>query len=117
VLQSGRTTLPRVEGVFDFEEFLFASRGFAYKAVGDPNGAVAGDIWDPEQGPGLFLAGPEGGLTDGEKDALRQEGFASYRLGPNTLRSETAALVGAIMLLARTSHRLSKRDSQDGSAC
>ncbi len=99
VLQSGRSTVPQVGGIFSFEEFLLATRRFTYKAVGDPNAAVAGNVWNPKQGPGLFLTGPEGGLTAGEQDALRQEGFVSYRLGPNILRSETAALVGAIMLL------------------
>jgi 16S rRNA (uracil1498-N3)-methyltransferase len=48
----------------------------------------------------LLLVGPEGGLTDAERAALAEAGFQACSLGALTLRTETAALVGAARLLA-----------------
>ena len=48
----------------------------------------------------MLCVGPEGGLTDAEVRALAAAGFAPRSLGPLTLRTETAALVGAARLLA-----------------
>ena len=42
--------------------------------------------------PLYLLAGPEGGLTDAERDAARAGGFTAIRLGPRVLRTETAPL-------------------------
>lgn len=47
----------------------------------------------------VLVVGPEGGLTDEEISALTAHGFAPRGLGPLTLRTETAALVGAARLL------------------
>ena len=38
------------------------------------------------------LVGPEGGLTDDEISAAEAAGFTALRLGPRTLRAETAAM-------------------------
>ena len=53
-------------------------------------GCLAGNL--------AVVVGPEGGLTEGERAALRAGGFAAVRLGRTTLRIETAAvaLVAAI---------------------
>jgi 16S rRNA (uracil1498-N3)-methyltransferase len=40
----------------------------------------------------MLLAGPEGGFTGGEVELACERGFAAMRLGPRTLRTETAAL-------------------------
>ncbi len=48
----------------------------------------------------LLLVGPEGGLTTEEAALAQACGFEARSLGPLTLRSETAALVGATLLLA-----------------
>ena len=40
----------------------------------------------------MLLAGPEGGFADTEVDLACARGFAALRLGPRTLRTETAAL-------------------------
>ncbi len=49
-----------------------------------------------------ILVGPEGGLSDGELDLVRQSGFALVDLGPGVLRVETAAPVA----VALVTHRL-----------
>src|SRR5690606_10255334 len=48
--------------------------------------------------PITLLVGPEGGLDPGELRIARLAGFASCRLGPRVLRTETAALVALAVL-------------------
>lgn len=40
-----------------------------------------------------FLVGPEGGLSEDEITAANAQGFASVRIGPRVLRTETAPIV------------------------
>lgn len=56
---------------------------------------AAGGIPDAAAPPALVLVGPEGGLTATERDAAVSAGYRPVRLGPHTLRFETAALVAA----------------------
>ena len=55
----------------------------------------------PAPEPTLLLVGPEGGFTADETTAALAAGFEPRGLGPYTLRTETAALVGAAILLNR----------------
>ncbi len=48
--------------------------------------------------PMVVVVGPEGGLTDGEREALGRAGFAPVTLGPYVLRFDTAA-VAALTLV------------------
>ncbi len=50
-----------------------------------------------------LLIGPEGGLTPDEGEQLTQAAFVPLALGPYTLRSGTAALVGLARLMFATS--------------
>ncbi|MEM1245033.1 MAG: RsmE family RNA methyltransferase, partial [Acidobacteriota bacterium] len=47
----------------------------------------------------LLLLGPEGGFTTAERDQLIEAGAHPLWLGPRVLRAETAAVVGAGLLL------------------
>jgi 16S rRNA (uracil1498-N3)-methyltransferase len=49
----------------------------------------------------LLLVGPEGGLTETESRLLEAAGWRRLRLGPHVLRAETAAVVGAALLVNR----------------
>jgi 16S rRNA (uracil1498-N3)-methyltransferase len=53
-----------------------------------------------EAGGVRLLVGPEGGWTDEEIEAAGRAGVAIWSLGPNVLRTETAAVVGAALVLA-----------------
>jgi 16S rRNA (uracil1498-N3)-methyltransferase len=53
------------------------------------------------RGPVVWLVGPEGGFTADERAKIDAAGFAAVRLGPHILRTETAALLAAGLLLAR----------------
>ena len=44
-------------------------------------------------GPLIVAVGPEGGFTEEEADLARERGYRQLSLGPNTLRTETAAVV------------------------
>jgi len=48
-----------------------------------------------------ILVGPEGGFSDPEVSQARAAGFRIASLGPGILRTETAAVVGAALVLAR----------------
>ncbi|HLQ36434.1 MAG TPA: RsmE family RNA methyltransferase [Planctomycetota bacterium] len=50
-------------------------------------------------GDAVLLVGPEGGLSAAETAAVRAAGFLPRGLGAQVLRTETAALVGAALLL------------------
>ena len=56
----------------------------------------------PGAGEVLLVVGPEGGLTDDELAALLSAGARPVRLGPTVLRTSTAGVVGASVLLSRT---------------
>jgi len=98
--QCGRPLPPAVTGPLDLHTALRAldaldARFFAWEALRghqDPSTLPPGH-------PALLLVGPEGGLTDAEADTLRAAAFHPLGLGPWTLRTETAALVGLTRLL------------------
>ena len=48
--------------------------------------------------PVELLVGPEGGLSDAERQAALDAGFRACRLGPRVLRSETAAIAALAVL-------------------
>ncbi len=56
----------------------------------------------PEEASGVRLfVGPEGGFSQEEIDTAMEAGLVEASLGSSILRSETAALVGASLVLAR----------------
>lgn len=50
---------------------------------------------------GLLCIGPEGGFSDEEIELAQQAGFTIFGMGPRRLRAETAAIVGAALILDR----------------
>lgn len=66
----------------------------------DPSGPPMGALLARERRSRAALAiGPEGGLTDEEVETLRAGGAAPASLGPRILRTETAGVVAAALLL------------------
>ena len=51
-----------------------------------------------KQPEGALLVGPEGGWTDRERDRAMAAGWRPVSLGPQILRAETAAIVGAAIV-------------------
>ena len=94
--QSKRYHLPRVESVLAFEDALTIpakSRLMFSEHGGKPLKSVA------LESPVLYLIGPEGGWTPEEISRAAAAGFVPVYLGPHILRAETAAIVGAALLL------------------
>jgi 16S rRNA (uracil1498-N3)-methyltransferase len=56
----------------------------------------------PQAGEIVVVVGPEGGLTDEEIAAFAAAGGRAALLGPTVLRSSTAGVVAAAVLLSRT---------------
>ncbi|MGH2403047.1 MAG: RsmE family RNA methyltransferase [bacterium] len=99
--QSGRGDLPAIHAAVPLEAAL--------AAIGPVDLFVV--PWEEESRPigeviagrpfasAAILIGPEGGLTAGEIAAARAAGGLTVSLGPLVLRTETAGLVTAAMLL------------------
>jgi 16S rRNA (uracil1498-N3)-methyltransferase len=96
--QCGRNRIASITAAPDLRSALgFAVEGGARGIVLDP--AASDPLAGAAGGASYALAvGPEGGFDDVEiSDAMRL-GFRGYRLGPRTLRTETAALAALAAL-------------------
>lgn len=99
--QCGRTRVAPVNGIIPLDRFLAAPPAGQLLLL-DPEGDCS--LQDlPEQRPErvLLLAGPEGGFDSREREAAYKAGARGLRLGPRILRTETAAVVAAALLLNR----------------
>ena len=96
--QSGRLSIPVIAPVAKFEQLLEQPIGtlIVFHRDGRPWQETVQLV--PEQGRVTVAVGPEGGLSDGEIATARAHGALVVSLGPNILRTETAA-VAAIVLL------------------
>ena len=89
--QSNRIEPPSIMPIMNLEDFISKNRNnFIYANEQEENSKFS---LISEQG-GAFvnlLVGPEGGWSNKELGVMREMGGASITLGPNILRSETAA--------------------------
>jgi 16S rRNA (uracil1498-N3)-methyltransferase len=90
VLQCRRVWAPEIAEPVDFA----AALGWPGAAIAEPGGAPA-SLESP-----LLLVGPEGGWSPAELAAADVVGAPRIGLGPHVLRAETAAIVGAALLVA-----------------
>lgn len=103
---SGRVFLPALDPVTPLAEVLSRPRSplaLCFAASAEHSLGVALEAL-PTAPPAVeVLVGPEGGLTAEEIAAAEQAGFQAVRLGPHTLRTETAgpAVVALLMYWAR----------------
>jgi 16S rRNA (uracil1498-N3)-methyltransferase len=100
--QSRRRTIPDVRGPAPWDAAVDEALGTGPTVLlweGADHGLLGVLPPDPEV---LSLAvGPEGGIPDQDAHAAADRGALLASLGPNILRTETAALVGAAVSLAR----------------
>ena len=69
----------------------------------DEHGSTTvGDHPLPTSGEVVLVVGPEGGLSTDELDDFRGAGATTVRLGPSVLRTSTAGVVAAAVVLSRT---------------
>lgn len=92
--QSQKATLPRLEGMVDFKEFVarpFEGRKFIAHCEEEEKPLLR-RLYHPGE-RALVLIGPEGDFSPEEITLAKSKGFESISLGESRLRTETAALV------------------------
>lgn len=95
--QSHRGILPRLYDVYDWEKSLDWN-GISYCAFHPEGQKINRDMFAGLPRVGV-LVGPEGGWTENELQVFRNKNVPIYSLGPQIMRSETAALVISSLLL------------------
>lgn len=97
VEQCHRSLLPEITGPHDWREIGPLTAGIESRWFLDTR-ARPGD-WGQPGASGALLVGPEGGWAPAERQEVLDAGWRPVGLGPRILRIESAALVGAGMLL------------------
>jgi 16S rRNA (uracil1498-N3)-methyltransferase len=92
IKQCGAAWAPTVEEPVSLAEFVRRT-GSGARWLADRQGTPPPISLD--HGPLTVIIGPEGGLTEGEREALVGAGYRPVALGSHTLRYETAALAAA----------------------
>jgi 16S rRNA (uracil1498-N3)-methyltransferase len=98
--QAGHGHLLEVEGLVPFGDALDEVRpagGYLIDARGEL--ALTDALGRRPASPAALFVGPEAGFSEAELGAARDAGLAACRLGPVTLRAETAALVAMSLAL------------------
>ncbi len=103
--QCGRNRLPVIDSPRPLISYLGDSSGAAMRATGprlllDPESRSGGPVQDIGAAVDIAI-GPEGGFAADELEAFRVSGFATVRLGPRVLRTETAAIAAIAWLQSR----------------
>ena len=102
--QSRRSWFPAVADLFDTASVAgrLASAALAVICHESADQSLA-DLDVPAAGDVVIVIGPEGSISDDEITVFEAAGAAAYRLGPNVLRTSTAGVVAASLLLSKTS--------------
>ncbi|MDR3267996.1 MAG: 16S rRNA (uracil(1498)-N(3))-methyltransferase [Tannerella sp.] len=93
--QSQQATLPALTGMTDFRAFVkqpFDGRKYIAHCETDADRKLLKQTYHAGENA-LILVGPEGDFSPEEITLALQSGFMPVSLGPNRLRTETAALV------------------------
>jgi len=105
VAQSGRTLLPAVHPPVPLQELTAVAdrpgvlRVFLWEqAVGGLHGVLEGRAAPRSV---VVAVGPEGGWSGEEERLARDAGYLAVRLGPRTLRTETAGIAAIALLQQR----------------
>ncbi|WP_018871788.1 16S rRNA (uracil(1498)-N(3))-methyltransferase [Thioalkalivibrio sp. ALJ16] len=101
--QCGRNELPALHDALPPDQVLSdLPEGLRLLADGDGSGLDQCLQAQPGPLPAVVLyVGPEGGLTPEERDQAHASGFTGIRMGPRTLRTETATIALLTLLQAR----------------
>ena len=100
VEQCHRARTPQVSGAHDWAELPALLARSEVRYVLDPRGPSGAPAAHESQASAALAVGPEGGWSPEELAALERAGCRPFRLGARVLRIETAAVVGAALLLA-----------------
>jgi 16S rRNA (uracil1498-N3)-methyltransferase len=102
-MQSNRPDIPQIDAVIAFKDFLRTPNPeprtlflLPWEEASEPIKGVLKQNADAMHI--IALIGPEGGFSSGEASLAREKGFHAVSLGPNILRTETAALAVLSMI-------------------
>jgi 16S rRNA (uracil1498-N3)-methyltransferase len=102
--QSGRCWLPDLAPPVSLDAFLGAGSSKLPVLLDPRTGRTLPEILGPPRPGGILIAaGPEGGLTPEEEEAMRTAGFVPARLSRAVLRVETAVLAALAVIEAAES--------------
>ena len=90
--QCGRNTVPKVAPIMAFEEWVASTDAAATRLMLSPYAEQSLRDMPPPTGEVTLVVGPEGGLNQDEVAFAQIKGFASVRMGPRVMRTETAPL-------------------------
>jgi 16S rRNA (uracil1498-N3)-methyltransferase len=101
MIQSGRAVLPRISGVTPLDAFLGAAPPEALRLIAHERatGPLLAEV--PARAQTVVCIGPEGGFSEAELGRAVAAGFQPVSLGARRLRTETAGIVAAALILSR----------------
>ena len=100
--QARRGRVPEVTGPAELGEVSARAARAARAFILDPQaGEQLSETPLPRSGEMLVIVGPEGGIAPAEADALTRAGATAVRLGPTVLRTSSAGMAAATILLSR----------------
>jgi 16S rRNA (uracil1498-N3)-methyltransferase len=101
--QARRLRFPEISDLMTTHQITELLSGAAFSAVLHEAGSEPLTCAPlPADGDIVLVVGPEGGVAPDELDAFAAAGAKPYRLGPSVLRTSTAGVAAAAVLLART---------------
>jgi len=95
-IQSKQMWMPVLHSPRKFEEFISVS-AYSKKFIAHCLGGQK-EILGRQENDSLLLVGPEGDFTPREIDLALQQSFMPVSLGESRLRTETAGIVGAVLM-------------------
>lgn len=100
MLQSRQVWMPELKETVQFPEII-KSAGYQQKFIAHCNDSEKKTLKDFDTGnfSRIILIGPEGDFTENEINAAAQNNFIPMSLGETRLRTETAGIVAAVLLV------------------
>ncbi len=99
--QSRRAFLPQISGPVPWVEAVTPGEGPMILLWERATAPLLGSLPEDHRGRVSLVVGPEGGIDEDDARAAEADGALLASLGPNVLRTETAAVVAAAVTLAR----------------
>lgn len=96
--QCGRATLPDILAPAPLRGALESIEPGGMRVLLDPLGEANFPAGPEQECSIILLIGPEGGLSEQERQLADAKGFRSLALGPRILRTETAAIAAVTVL-------------------
>lgn len=95
--QCGRARLPVLEAIQPLEQAMQYEAQLRFIL---DHRAASGLRPQTDVSSAALLIGPEGGFSEGERQAALSRGFQAVRMGPRVLRTETAAIAAISLIQA-----------------